>query len=138
MKIEHLNLVVSDLQQTLTFYQAAFPHWQIRGRGQQVWHGTQRNWIHFGDNEQYLTFNDNGSGENRDLTTNQLGLAHFAFVTNNIDAVVQRLLAAGFDIHKDGSQDEYRRNIYFLDPNGFEVEFVQYLSDIPEEKNLYK
>lgn len=136
MKLEHLNLVVSDLYRTLTFYKAAFPHWEIRSKGEQVWHGTPRKWVHFGDDYSYLTFNDNGSGENRDLETNHLGLGHFGFVTNNIDAVIRRLLEAGFDIHKDGSQDEHRRNIYFLDPNGFEVEFVQYLSDIPDERNM--
>lgn len=137
MKIEHLNLVVKDLPQTLAFYQAAFPHWQVRGEGQQVWHGVARNWVHFGDDFQYLTFNDNGSGENRDLTTNELGLGHFGFETTNLDNVVKRLVQAGFSVHKDGSADEFRRNIYFLDPNGFEVEFVQYLSDQPTQRNRY-
>jgi hypothetical protein len=26
--------------------------------------------------------------------------------------------------------------VYFIDPNGFEVEFVEYLSDIPAQRNL--
>ena len=79
MKLEHLNLVVYNLDETLTFYQAAFPHWHIRGEGEQVWYGTARKWIHFGDDRQYLTFNDNGSGDNRDLETNVIGLAHFGY-----------------------------------------------------------
>ncbi|WP_286266352.1 VOC family protein [Thalassotalea atypica] len=137
MYLEHLNLVVNDLEETLTFYRAAFPYWEVRGEGTQSWYGTPRRWIHFGDDQQYLTFNDNGSGENRALHTNDLGLAHFAYVTQNLDAVIRRLLSAGFDIAKDGSQDEYRKNVYFLDPNGFEIEFVQYLSDIPQERNQY-
>jgi hypothetical protein len=36
---------------------------------------------------------------------------------------------------KDGAEDLHRKNIYFIDPAGFEVEFVQYLSGIPEERN---
>ena len=30
-----------------------------------------------------------------------------------------------------------RKTIYFIDPAGFEFEFIQYLSENPEEKNMY-
>lgn len=137
MKIEHLNLVVNDLQQTLKFYQAAFPHWSVRGQGQQVWYGVSRQWLHLGDEFNYITFNDQGTGDNRDLMSNQLGLAHFGFETSNLEAVIERLSKAGFSIHKDGADSPFRRNVYFLDPSGFEVEFVEYLSDLPKERNQY-
>lgn len=136
MHLEHLNLVVSDIEQTLHFYRAAFPHWAIRSKGQGNWYGSERKWVHFGSDYQYLTFNDNGTGSMRDLTSNQLGLAHFAYVTQDIDGVIRRLTQAGYAIHKDGANAQFRRNVYFLDPNGYEVEFVQYLSDLPEERNL--
>jgi catechol-2,3-dioxygenase len=134
--LEHLNLVVSNIQKSLNFYQAAFPHWKIRDQGKSEWYGKTRNWLHFGDDYNYLTFNDNGEGENRDLSGHQLGLAHFAFVTNNLDALIERLRNAGYEIAKDGADEPYRKNIYFVDPEGFEVEFVQYLSDLPCERNL--
>jgi len=135
--LEHINLVVSDLTKTLKFYQAAFPHWHVRGGDKGEWYGKPRNWIHFGDDYQYLAFNDDGVGENRDLTGHQVGLAHFAFVTNNISAVIERLAEAGFAIAKDGAEDPHRKNVYYQDPNGYEVEFVEYLSDIPSERNSY-
>ena len=138
MHLEHLNLVVKDMNDTLKFYQAAFPHWQVRGGGEADWYGVKRNWIHFGDNFQYLTFNDRGTGGNRDLKSNDLGLSHFAYVTDNIDEVISRLLQAGYEIAKDGANNLYRRNVYFIDPNGYEVEFVQYLSDLPAQRNLYE
>jgi predicted enzyme related to lactoylglutathione lyase len=134
--LEHVNLVVTDIPAALTFYQAAFPHWQVRDQGESPWSGKPRKWLHFGDDYQYLTFNDNGEGDNRDLAGHQPGLAHFAFVTDNIDAVIERLADAGFAAAKDGADEPYRRNIYFVDPAGFEVEFVQYLSDIPAQRNL--
>jgi catechol 2,3-dioxygenase-like lactoylglutathione lyase family enzyme len=137
MHLEHLNLVVKNMGQTLTFYQAAFPHWKIRGKGTGLWYGKSRNWLHFGDDEQYLTFNDNGVGNNRDLTSLQLGLCHFAFVTDAIEQVISRLTTAGFTITNNGGKEEYRQNVYFIDPNGYEVEFVQYFSDLPSERNLY-
>jgi len=134
--LEHLNLVVNDIPSALTFYQAAFPHWRIRDHGESEWYGKQRKWLHFGDDYQYLTFNDNGNGDNRDLVGHQPGLAHFAFVTGNIDAVIERLAAAGFTVDKEGADEPFRKNAYFIDPAGFEVEFVEYLSDIPEQRNL--
>jgi catechol 2,3-dioxygenase-like lactoylglutathione lyase family enzyme len=135
LHIEHINLVVNDIPETLTFYQAAFPHWYVRAEGIAKWSGVDRNWLHFGDDYQYLTFNDDGIEENRDLAGHQVGLAHFAFVTNNLSAMKDRLAKAGFEVHKQGAENPYRDNLYFLDPNGFEVEFVEYSSDLPEQRN---
>ena len=136
IQLEHINLVVRDIPEMLKFYQAAFPHWSIRDEGQATWSGKPRNWLHFGDNYQYLAFSDNGEDENRHLAGHQVGLAHFAYVTNNIDAVINRLLGAGYSIEKQGAEEPYRKNVYFLDPAGFEVEFVEYLSDEPKLRNL--
>ncbi|MCC2616463.1 VOC family protein [Aestuariibacter halophilus] len=137
MMIEHLNLVVSDIQTSLRFYRAAFPHWQVRGGGEQDWYGVERPWVHVGDDNHYLTLNGNGSGENRDLTSNRLGLGHFAFVINNLSALEDRLSDAGFQPSKRGAAHPYRRNLYYEDADGFEIEFVEYLSDIPEQRNRY-
>ncbi|QYJ85419.1 VOC family protein [Shewanella mesophila] len=135
--LEHVNLVVRNITASLAFYQAAFPHWTVRGGGKGTWYGKPRNWIHFGDDYQYLAFNDDGEADNRDLTGHQVGLAHFAFVTHDLDGLCNRLEKAGFNVDKDGASDPYRRNVYFIDPDGFEVEFVQYLTDQPNERNNY-
>jgi catechol 2,3-dioxygenase-like lactoylglutathione lyase family enzyme len=136
LQLEHINLVVNDISETLAFYQAALPHWRVREQGEGDWYGKPRRWLHFGDDYQYLTFNDNGEGIPRSLDGHQPGLAHFAFVTSNIDTVIARLTGAGFQVDKDGAEEPHRRNVYFMDPNGLEVEFVQYLSDLPYERNL--
>lgn len=136
--LEHINLVVRDLSQTLTFYQAAFPHWEVRGGAESKWYGKSRRWLHFGDDYQYLAFNDEGKGNNRDLTSNNVGLAHFAFITNDMQGVIERLAQAGFEVDKQGASDTYRSNNYFIDPNGYEIEFVQYHSDLPEQRNRYE
>ncbi|CAM3814963.1 VOC family protein [Parendozoicomonas haliclonae] len=136
--LEHINLVVSDIPRALTFYQAAFPHWSVRGSGKGDWYGAPRNWIHFGDDYNYLAFSDHGRGENRDLKGSQVGLAHLAFVTDNLDRLIDRLSQAGFQPHNEGAEDPHRKNTYYLDPDGFEVEFVEYLSDLPKERNCYR
>jgi len=136
IQLEHVNLVVKNIPEMLSFYQAAFPHWYIRDQGEGEWYGKARNWIHFGDEYQYIALSDHGEGENRDLSGYQVGLAHFAYVTNNIDAVIERLTSAGFPIAKPGAEEPYRKNVYFIDPAGFEAEFVEYLSDEPKKRNL--
>ena len=40
-----------------------------------------------------------------------------------------------FAIEKNGATEPHRKNVYFVDPDGFEVEFVQYFSDLPEQRN---
>ena len=135
MRLEHLNLVVRDIPESLHFYKAAFPHWKIRNQGKADWYDVERNWVHFGDDKQYLTLNDDGIDNNRDLTSHQIGLAHFAFVTNNLQSVIDRLQLAGYDTEKSGANNKFRKNIYFMDPNGYEIEFVEYLSDLPEQRN---
>ncbi len=137
MHLEHINIVVKDLKNTLAFYQAAFPHWKVRGKGEQNWFGTQRQWLHFGDDYQYISFNDNGYGENRNLDSNQLGLCHFGYITNNLKALVERLAAAGFQLAKEGEALAHRQNVYYIDPDGYEIEFIQYFSDNPNERNNY-
>lgn len=135
VQIEHINIVVKDLAGSLNFYKAAFPHWSIRAKGEMNWYGKVRNWLHFGDDYFYLSLNDSGEGENRNLKGVQVGLAHVGFVTNNLNRTIQRLRAAGFKVDKDGADSQYRKNAYFLDPDGYEVEFVEYLSDLPIERN---
>ncbi|WP_435806738.1 VOC family protein [Shewanella psychromarinicola] len=137
MRLEYLNLVVHDLDETLVFYQAAFPHWRVRGGGESIWHGTPRKWLHFGDDFHYLSFNDSGTGEVRDLKSNALGLAHFAYAVDNIDALVARLALVGFEVAIMGRHDPFYKSRYFIDPNRFEVEFVEYSTDIPSERNQY-
>ncbi|MEL0646509.1 VOC family protein [Pseudoalteromonas agarivorans] len=135
MYLEHVNLVANDIDSMLEFYQAAFPYWSIRSEGKGDWYGKPRRWVHFGDETHYIAISDHGEGENRYLSGHQVGFAHFAYVTSNINAVVTRLKKAGFNISKNGSANPFRKNVYFIDPAGFEIEFVEYFSDIPSERN---
>jgi len=135
MYLEHVNLVARDIDSMLKFYRAVFPHWSIRIEGRGDWHGKPRRWVHFGDDTHYIAISDHGEGENRNLSGHQVGFAHFAYVTSNLNEVVARLNKTGFGISKQGSENPFRKNVYFIDPAGFEVEFVEYLSDIPSERN---
>lgn len=135
IQLEHINLVVSNIPEALRFYSAAFPHWRVRSQGSDDWYGKPRKWLHFGDDYTYLTFNSHGEGSNRDLHGHQIGLAHFAFEVTNLDALITRLVLAGFEPSSTGGEHPARKNAYFEDSEGFEIEFVEYLSDVPSERN---
>lgn len=137
-KLEHVNLVVTDIDPTLNFLKAAFPEWTVRGEGKSEWHGRPRRWVHFGDDDTYVTLNDHGDGEQRDLKGYTPGLAHIGFEVSSLDAVLERLESAGYTPHHLGEDHPHRRNKYFIDNEGLEFEFVEYLSDKPAEKNLYQ
>ncbi|MFQ5562938.1 MAG: VOC family protein [Parvularculaceae bacterium] len=136
-RIEHANLVVTAIGPTLDFLKAAFPDWRVRGGGDGDWYGKPRRWVHFGDDDFYVTLNDNGEGAQRDLAGHAPGLAHIGFEVPSVDAVVARLKEAGHEPSQWGPDHPYRRNVYFIDGEGLEFEFVEYLSDVPEEKNQY-
>ncbi len=136
-KLEHANLVVTNLEETKKFLLTAFPEWKERGRGTGTWGEKERTWLHIGTDDYYITLNDNGDGLNRDLQGHQPGLAHIGFVVEDCDKVLQRLNNAGYELRTTGA-DPYRKSYYFIDPQGFEFEFLEYSTEDPKLKNQYE
>jgi len=137
VRIEHVNLVVNDINATLNFIQAAFPHWKVRGKGESEWYGKKRQWLHVGTDDDYITLNEGNDETNRDLKGHSPGLAHVGFCVDDVDTISSRLQAKGYEVATIGADHPHRKNIYFIDPSGFEFEFIQYLSEKPEERNMY-
>jgi|TARA_B110000211_G_scaffold181980_1_gene205994 hypothetical protein len=42
----------------------------------------------------------------------------------NTELIIHRLAEASFNIEKQGAGEPHRKNVYFVDPDGIEVEFV--------------
>ncbi len=137
IRLEHVNLVVKDIEATLHFIQTAFPSWAIRGEGKMNWHGQPRRWLHVGDDDYYLTLNDGSEGEARSLEGHTPGLAHIGFVVSDLPELIQRLESEGFQIDIKGAEHPFRRTVYFLDPTGIQFEFMEYLSEKAAERNQY-
>ncbi len=137
VQLEHANLVVDDLEPTLAFLLAAFPHWKVRQSGASKWYGIPRNWLHVGDDETFITLNDHGEGPPRDLTKNSQGLAHLGFVVSDLDQLITRLKVNGHSPSVALAQEQpHRRNVYFTVPSSnLEFEFVEYSSDDPVKRN---
>ena len=137
VRLEHVNLVVKNIETTKEFLLTAFPQWRVRGSGSSEWYGKERNWAHIGDDDYYITLNEPAEGENRDLRGHSPGLAHIGFAVEDSDAVRDNLQNKGYEIATIAADHPYRKSIYFIDPEGFEFEFIQYLSENPAEKNMY-
>ena len=65
------------------------------------------------------------SGGRADSDYDRVGLNHFGFVVDDLDESKKRLLALGASPHSEADYEPGRR-LYFLDPDGIEVELVQY------------
>lgn len=131
--LEHANIAVKNLDETITFIQTALPDFKIRGGG----NSEGRRWVHIGTDQSYLALNEvsnnNLNGKNYGID----GLNHLGFVVDDVAEVAERLQAKGYVRSYPHTAQKYRIRDYFLDNAGNEYEFVQYLSNKVEEKNDY-
>jgi len=137
IRFEHVNLVVHNITETQYFIQTAFPNWKIRGSGISVWYGKKRNWVHIGSDDYYITLNDGGEQTNRNLKGHRIGLAHIGFCVDDLDDICLRLQTNGYEIDIIGADHPFRKSLYFVDPAGFQFEFIQYRATAPEDRNMY-
>ncbi|MBT1451293.1 VOC family protein [Glaciecola sp. XM2] len=134
-RMEHINMTVTDHEASLAFYQLAFPQWSVREQGKAHWGSRPYDWIHFGTDTNYITLNQFEDG----LAISRQGAGnvnHIGFETQDIAGLIARMKGAGHQPSLAGPEHQYRQNIYFADPDGFEIEFVEYMSDDPNLRNL--
>ena len=141
--LEHINLRVPSIAKTQALLCAAFPDFRRRGSGYGPTYGY---WAHIGNDDHYLAMSQREPfDEEQDETIppyqyqQPYRLHHIAYTVDDVDALIKRLAAAGFepDDTENLNDHPFRRRVYYLDGNGIEFEFVQYLSSKPEEKNDY-
>ncbi|GAA4268548.1 VOC family protein [Hyunsoonleella aestuarii] len=131
--LEHANITVNDLKEAIKFFQTAFPHFKIRGGGNDT-----REWVHLGDDNTYLALNQALLNELKpDKNYDKIGVNHLGFVVKNVQEIANNLLKNGYKRDYPKQEEQFRIRDYFADADGNQYEFVQYLSDKPEEKNSY-
>lgn len=130
--LEHINVSVSNLNKAVAFFQTAFPTFKVRGAGT----GSYGAWLHLGDDDTYIALNE-GAGDNNNPQYAGTGINHVGFVVEDVKSLANRLLNAGYKRSYPIQEQRFRIRDYFLDNDGNEYEFVEYLSDVPEERNDY-
>nr|WP_299384208.1 VOC family protein [Allomuricauda sp.] len=131
--LEHANITVNDLQEGIRFFQTAFPHFKIRGGGSDT-----REWVHLGDDNTYIALNQAKQSDlKNEKNYDKMGVNHIGFVVPNVDEIARNLLEKGYKRDFPKEVEEFRVRDYFADADGNQFEFVQYLSEVPEERNKY-
>lgn len=72
-------------------------------------------------------------------TEDSSNLRHIGIVVEDLAGLIERLAQAGYVASDSSELDSHphRRRIYYIDGNGLEWEFVEYLTDQLEERNDY-
>jgi catechol 2,3-dioxygenase-like lactoylglutathione lyase family enzyme len=121
MFLEHANMTVSDLDRSINFYST------LLGLGVR-WQGTTNDGspaAHVGDDRCYLAlFQATAPGKPPNDYASP-GLNHIGFVVDNLDAARTRVAELGAQVHAEMDYEPGRR-VYLFDPDGIEVELVEY------------
>lgn len=134
IKLEHANLSVADVEATTRFLITAFPEFRLRGEG----HDSQgRPWRHVGTNDFYVALQAVPQRSGREPYGNATGLNHLGWEVEDVDALEARMRAAGYRPNLRDDTHPARKRTYFLDADGYDWEFVEYLSDDPAERHDY-
>jgi catechol 2,3-dioxygenase-like lactoylglutathione lyase family enzyme len=121
MYFEHVNLTVADVDRSVAFYQA------LLGFGVR-WRGTiasGQSAAHVGDEKFFIAMFQAEREGKPDGDYGNVGINHFGFVVDDLDDMKRRLESLGVKPHSEQDYEPGRR-IYFLDPDGIEVELVEY------------
>ena len=128
--LEHIHVNVSSIAATERFLKLAVPEYCPRGGGKARGYGE---WLHIGTATNYIALTEvKGSKPIENLR-------HIGLVVDDIDALIQRLQAAGIEPSDASALDEHphRRRVYYCDDNGLDWEFVEYLCEDPAQRNDY-
>lgn len=132
--LEHVNITVSNLKEAIHFFTTAFPDFAVRAQGKQV----DREWIHLGNAQSYVALfspYERAESEIHPINYTKNGFNHVGFVVQDIEGIAERLLAAGYVRDYPKQVESVRIRDYFIDHDGNEFEFVQYLTEDPALRN---
>ena len=136
IRMEHANLHVRHFDDAVRFLQTAFPDFRIRSES--LRDGLR--WMHIGTDDTYIALNETQSG-NADVKEpydNNPGVNHLGYEVDDVDALRERLAAAGFKDSTYPNNHPYRKRVYFYDADGNDWEFVQYFTDDVAKRNDYE
>ncbi|QLE55103.1 VOC family protein [Nostoc sp. TCL26-01] len=124
-RFEHLNVACQDIDATQQFYQTLFPDWYVRAQGKS---DNGDRWIHFGNHQFYISLNDYAGQKRLQQPYEGIGINHVGFVIADGEAMKQWLEKQGIEYYTM-TAPETKHRIYVNDPDGNEIELVEYQPD---------
>ena len=116
-----------NLARSIDFYAKLFG-WSVRWRGLVCIEERSAQAAHIGDDETYLSLFEAIEGAPTCPVRSSYappGVNHIGFDVEDLDAVLERLASLEIELHLTGDYDPGRR-AYFYDPDGIEIEIVEY------------
>jgi catechol 2,3-dioxygenase-like lactoylglutathione lyase family enzyme len=136
IRMEHANLHVRYFDDAVRFLKAAFPDFYVRSENS----SDGLRWMHIGTEQTYIALNETKVDRDPGLEpyNGRPGVNHLGYEVDDVDALRERLSAAGFRDSTYPNSHPHRKRVYFYDADGNDWEFVQYFSDKPSERNDYE
>ena len=133
--MEHANLSVRNVDESLRFLKTAFPDFAIRREGL----NEGRRWVHIGTADTYIALTEASAAPagGRQPYNAQPGINHLGYEVDDVDALRIRLTDAGFRDSTYPNNHPHRKRVYFYDTDGNDWEFVQYFTDDIAKRNDY-
>jgi catechol 2,3-dioxygenase-like lactoylglutathione lyase family enzyme len=135
--VEHVNATVQDIDRAAQFITTALPEWRVRGGGTMDWYGEAIRWLHVGGDTHYIALQGGGDGPGPSWQSHRTAIKHVGIVVPSVQAVVERLQAAGFELDHWGGQTAQRNSVYVMLGDEFQVEFVEYKTQDLALRNAY-
>ena len=123
-RFEHINLACQDIDVTKTFYQTIFPDWYIRAEDRD----DERQWIHLGNDQFYLALNHTPHLKRVHEIYENIGVNHVGFVIDDGETMKAHLKENNIEYYTM-TAPETKHRIYVNDPDGNEIELVEYNPD---------
>jgi len=137
-KVEHMNITVGNLDNTLNFLQTAMPDFVVRGEGDSESNNKSYHWVHFGTDESYVALQAfTGRSKMTNERYSDVGGNHIGFVVEDIETLITRMEQKGFMPSSENQDHPFRRRVYFETNDGLEWEFIQYSGDSVQQNNDY-
>jgi catechol 2,3-dioxygenase-like lactoylglutathione lyase family enzyme len=120
MRLEHVNLTVSDLDRSIAFY-CDLLDLHVRWKGSI---GGDLLGAHVGDDHQYLALFQAAADGTWVEDYARTGFNHVGFLVDDLDAARERVEQLGATVHHEADYEPGRR-LYLRDPDGHELELVE-------------
>lgn len=134
--MEHANVTVRSIDEAKAFLKLVFPEFEERGSGG----SEKKRWVHFGTQETYIALEEMAEPQASDRKPyHDPGINHVGWVVDDVEAIREKAAAAGYRAGDVGLEGDgpYRKRVYIFDSVGVEWEFVEYLTEDDEKRNVY-
>ncbi len=124
MRIEHANITVANIDISFDFYHRLFgfeKRWEGEASGE---NGPVRA-VHIGTEDTYLSLFETDTEGRAPASYGSVGFNHLGFEVEDLKPYRSVLKQLGIEVHLEADYEPGER-IYFYDPDGVEIELVEY------------